>query len=831
MDDLFQRLQASLPERYTLERELGRGGNAVVYLARERHPRRQVAIKALHPDVTAGLARERFLHEIDQLSSLTHPHIVPIYAAGDAGELLYYVMPYVDGQTLRQRLSAEGPPPMSAALRIAISVAEALEYAHGQGVVHGDVKPENILLHGGDALVSDFGVAHAIEEAGGTAAGSGPAADAGVHAGDQAARPDRVAESHVAGTPAYLSPELAGGARRPDARSDTYALGCVLYEMVTGAPPFGREPAADVLQRHATQPVPSLRDRSPGVAPEVDAVVRRALAKAPADRFERSGDLAEALSAVRVSSGSLSAFKPAGAEGARPGSSGRRRAVIAGVVVVVAGAFAIWRAVGGPDRSPRGARASYVDSVAVMPAENRTGDAWLDSVGDALTFEVVTSLQKIPELKASAYMSVRAQESDSIDPRAIGDALGVRLILLPQFRRVGERLRLDAELVEAATGRIVLTNQWPITTRNEPRLLSEMGTGLVNLIAQGTGLASRPELAARAGPAQHEYVLGKYWLGRRTPAGIRLAVTHFGNAIRGDSASAEAYEGISTAYTLTLFYRYDLGLDGYEIAGRALWAANRAVELDPAFASGYAARGYVTSRAYGPWRQASRDFDRALDLEPNSAQAVAWSASALVEAGAADEGIDATRRAIDLDPLSPARQLSLAYAALPLGRYDLVVEAAHRASELEPELAISRALEGRALVLAGRAGECLGIAFGPHDGVRALCLEALGRHAEARAVADSVAATVGRPGSGDGVYTDVVRVEDLACYYARIGDTERALGWLREAFRLSPIGVERRVLQSALFDRLRADPAAARELDAIVAGIWPRVERSAARQR
>jgi tetratricopeptide (TPR) repeat protein len=358
-----------------------------------------------------------------------------------------------------------------------------------------------------------------------------------------------------------------------------------------------------------------------------------------------------------------------------------------------------------------------------------------------------------------------------------------------------------------------------------------MGTGLVNLIAQGTGLASRPELAARAGPAQHEYVLGKYWLGRRTPAGIRLAVTHFGNAIRGDSASAEAYEGISTAYTLTLFYRYDLGLDGYEIAGRALWAANRAVELDPAFASGYAARGYVTSRAYGPWRQASRDFDRALDLEPNSAQAVAWSASALVEAGAADEGIDATRRAIDLDPLSPARQLSLAYAALPLGRYDLVVEAAHRASELEPELAISRALEGRALVLAGRAGECLGIAFGPHDGVRALCLEALGRHAEARAVADSVAATVGRPGSGDGVYTDVVRVEDLACYYARIGDTERALGWLREAFRLSPIGVERRVLQSALFDRLRADPAAARELDAIVAGIWPRVERSAARQR
>jgi serine/threonine-protein kinase len=817
MDDLFQRLQASLPERYALERELGRGENTVVYLARERQPRRHVAIKVLRPDLTARLARERFLHEMDQLSSLAHPHIVPVYAAGDAGGLLYYVMPFVDGQTLRQRLNADGPPPLSAALRIATDVAEALEHAHGRGVVHGDVKPENILLHGGDALVTDFGVMRAIDESGGGGAEGEPAAVEG----------HDPADVHGArGATAFMRPKRAGRETPPGAVSDLYALGCVLFEMVAGAPPFGRDHPTEILARQVSPPAPSLRKTHQDVPPEIDALVRRALAPSPADRFARAGELAEALSVIRTSSRSLPAPAPSAVSRAVALlARGGWRTVAAGLALTAVVAVGTWRVVRGAGGSLGRSHASYVDSVAVMPAENRTGDAWLDAVGDALTFEVVTSLQKIPELKASAYMSVRAQGGDSSNPRAIGEALGVRLILLPQFRRVGERLRLDAELVEAATGRIVLTNQWPITTRNEPRIVSEMGTALVNLIAQGTGLAARPELAPRAGPGNDEYVLGKYWLGRRTPAGIRLAITHFGNAIRADSASAQAYEGMSTAHTLTLFYRYEIGLDGYEIAARALLAANRAVELDPAFASAYAARAYVTSRAYGPWRQASRDFDRALDLEPNSSQAVAWSASALVEADKADEGIEATRRAIALDPLSPARQLSLAYAALPLGRYDLVIEAARRASELEPELAIARALEGRALVLAGRPEECLAIDFGPHGGVRALCLHALGRGAEAQAVADSIATVVRRAGSTDSVYTDVVRVEDLACYYAWIGNADRALEWLREVFRLSPIGVDRRVLQSALFDRLRQDPSAGRELEAIVAGIWPQVQR------
>ncbi len=801
MDDFLQRVQAALPERYTIEREIGRGGMATVVLARERHPNRQVAIKILLPGLAERLGHERFLREIDLLSSLTHPHIVPIYAAGEAGEFLYYSMPFIQGETLRERLGRAGPLPLTHALRIAAEVAEALEHAHRNNVVHRDVKPENILLHDGYAMVTDFGVARAISAAGA----------------------EQITESGIAvGTPSYMSPEQASGVREIDGRTDVYALGCVLYEMISGEPPFGAGTSDEVLARHLSSPPPSARARLPGLPPEVDAALHRALAKSPGDRFQSAAEFAEVLMVLRSSQTSSSIRIPGGPtvlQRVRHGGWRLWAAVLLAVVIVVGGLWQVTRLGRGELRVGAG---RYADSVSVMPVRNLTDDRWFGRVGDALTYDVIASLQRVPELKASAYASVRAQVPESTALRDVGEALGVRLVLVPQFREVGGRVRLEAELVDAQTGRLIGSDAWWVESRNERELLDQLGSGMVELITSSVGLAARPQLALRSGPGHQQYLLGKHWLGRRTPAGIRRSIGHFRNAVRIDSTSAPAFEGLSTAYILALFYRYEIGAEGYETARLALAAANQAIRLDPSYARAYGARAYVVSRAFGPTRDAARDFSRALEAEPNSAQSMAWSGAVLLEQGREDDALVAIRRAIDLDPFSPARHLSLAYAALPLGRYDIVIEAARRATELEPELTISRAMEGRALLLEGRADECATMELGPHEGVRAACLYALGRRDAAQAIVDSLERVVAGPAS-DSVYTDVVRVEDLACYYAWIGAAEDAVRWLEEAYRLSPLGVERRVLQSALFDRLRADPAAARRLRELTAAIWPRV--------
>jgi len=275
MAGLESRLEQAVGGRYRLEREVGRGGMAVVYLAEDLRHRRRVAVKVLKPEVAQALGAERFLREIETAAQLAHPNILPLYDSGDAGEqLLYYVTPYVEGESLRSRLDRERQLPLDDALRITREVADALAYAHAHGIVHRDIKPENILLQAGHALVSDFGIALAVREAGG----------------------DRLTEIGLAvGTPTYMSPEQASGEREVDARSDVYSLGCVLYEMLAGEPPYtGATPQA-IFARKAVAPVPRLRVVRETVPAAVEAVVTRALAKAPADRFATAAQLGEAI--------------------------------------------------------------------------------------------------------------------------------------------------------------------------------------------------------------------------------------------------------------------------------------------------------------------------------------------------------------------------------------------------------------------------------------------------------------------------------------------------------------------------------------------------------
>src|SRR5437762_4805989 len=271
MADQLARLQAALADRYTIERELGRGGMATVYLAQDLKHHRKVAIKVLKPELAAALGPERFLQEIEIAAGLTHPHILPLYDSGEATGLLYYVMPYVEGETLRNRLDRAGQLPLAEAVQITREVADALTYAHGHDVVHRDVKPENILLEAGHAVVSDFGIARAI-----TAAAGGNLTETGI----------------ALGTPGYMSPEQAMGSERVDGRSDLYSLACVLYEMLAGEPPFTGPSAESIVRQHLAAAPPRVSAMRAAVPPAIEQAIVRALAKTPADRFATTNSAA-----------------------------------------------------------------------------------------------------------------------------------------------------------------------------------------------------------------------------------------------------------------------------------------------------------------------------------------------------------------------------------------------------------------------------------------------------------------------------------------------------------------------------------------------------------
>src|SRR5437870_309573 len=318
MPDLLAVLRDALADRYAVERELGRGGMATVFLAEDVKHRRPVAIKVLHPELAAAVGADRFLREIEIAARLQHPHILPLYDSGTAGGFLYYVMPYVEGESLRDRLEREKQLPLEDTLRIVGEVAGALAYAHSHGVVHRDIKPENVMLSGGTAVVTDFGIARAV-----TAAGD--------------AR-QLTQTGTVIGTPAYMSPEQATGSAEIDGRSDQYSLACVVYEMLVGEPPFTGPTPQAVMARHSLDAVspPSIVRAS--IPDAVEDALLRALGKTPADRFSTTALFAEALARPSAATGPLR-------RSTRPALTARRvpRMVLAGGAVVIL-ALVLWLA-------------------------------------------------------------------------------------------------------------------------------------------------------------------------------------------------------------------------------------------------------------------------------------------------------------------------------------------------------------------------------------------------------------------------------------------------------------------------------------------------------
>jgi TolB-like protein len=423
MDGLEQ-LRGVLAERYAVERELGRGGMATVYLATDLKHGRQVALKVLRPDLALALGPDRFLQEIRIAARLSHPNILPLHDSGEAAGLLYYVMPFVAGETLRARLLRERQLPVEDALRIGREVASGLDYAHREGFVHRDIKPENILLASGQAVIADFGLGRAIRAA--------------------AAGQELTSGQMVLGTPGYMSPEQGTGAEL-DGRSDVYSLGCVLYETLTGEPPFTGYSAQAVIAKHLQQTPLPIGTVRPGLPPRLEQAVQRALAKVPADRFQTAGALASALEVGEISGGLAPAPAP-------PGGRRRLMVALAGIALVAAGAAVILSR-RSPVEAGSAAAARDPTHVAVLYFDDQGNVEGMRPIANGLTEDLIDELGRVEALSVISANGVRPFRDRAVPLDSIAGVLSVGTIVTGSVAGTMERPSVTVRLVDASTGR------------------------------------------------------------------------------------------------------------------------------------------------------------------------------------------------------------------------------------------------------------------------------------------------------------------------------------------------------------------------------------------
>ena len=472
---------------------------------------------------------------------------------------------------------------------------------------------------------------------------------------------------------------------------------------------------------------------------------------------------------------------------------------------------------------------AYIDSVAVMPLDNLTGDPNYDHIGIGITEEIITHLARIPPLKVISRHSVQAVSGQEMTIPQLANALGVRHVIEGSVRLDGDGLRVTLQHINAETDAHVWAESFRSESDDVIALQEDVARQVSSRIVTMIPGISQPQEKSHVnlGPGQKAYLRGKRWLGQRTPEGIQKSIDDFVEAIELDPGYAPAYADLSSAYALALSYRYEVAMDGYEIAARSLAMAEKSLELDPNLAAGYAARGYLGALIGRSAEAVASDFGRAATLQPNAASIPSWRTRSLTQLGEIDAAFSEAGRAVDLDPLAPGRHIALSELSLQLGFYDEAIAAAKIATTLEPRQIRSRANEARAMLLSERADECANLSLGPLRVLRATCLDAMGRETEGRAIVADVLSDLrsnSMTQAGDD-YSLVLTYEDLAVDFAWHGDAKKALEWAALAYGKSPVGLEIRVLESELFDAVRNNPEFERTIKEIRSGLYDRVSR------
>jgi eukaryotic-like serine/threonine-protein kinase len=659
--ELREQLQQTLGDAYTLERELAGGGMSRVFVAEDTALGRKVVVKVLPHEMAAQVSIGRFKREIALAARLQHPHIVPLLAAGDSGGLPYFTMPFVEGESLRVRIAKGGELPIAEGLRILREVASALDYSHEKGIVHRDIKPDNVLLSRGSAMVTDFGVAKALSES--TNAEHGGATSLGV----------------ALGTPAYMSPEQATAAPNIDARSDIYALGVLAYELFAGRPPFaGRSPQA-ILAAQVTEAPEQIAKLRSSLPPALAALIMRCLEKTPADRPQSAADVVHALDAITTPSGGTQPTSSVAATGARPATwLGRQRMLVGAVALVVIAAIGVMIA--------RGRDTGPISTVAVLPFVNASGDTTYDYLAEGVSDQLRSDLTSLPSLEVKGRNSSNRFRGHDVDVHAAGTKLGVGAVVTGSVNRSGSRLHVVAELVNVARDNALWSRTFDVPATELAAVQDSIARGITGTL-QVSIASARADTAAHGGSrgttdgdaydlysrANHEVDRSNY-----SRAAVLLSA-----AVARDPKFARAYALLAIAYFSQAFE----GVGSRDsLLALARNSVTTAVALDPTRPEVSMAQCDIQTADF-QFAAADSAAARGLSANPGNRDLLKQRSATLGLRGHAAEALAISRRAYALDPLDESRAVNLQWYLYVVRDYAAALRLTRPILDLDPSRA------------------------------------------------------------------------------------------------------------------------------------------------
>ncbi|MEP7065370.1 MAG: protein kinase [Gemmatimonadota bacterium] len=612
-------LQRCFGDSYEIRRELGGGGMSRVYEAFDPRLRRRIVIKVLDPQRMGELNVDRFLREIQLSAALQHPHIVTVLAAGVCASLPYYTMPFIEGESLRERLR-RGPLDISECVDVLRDISKALSYAHGQGVLHRDIKPDNVMLSDGSAIVTDFGIAIALDASIKNSSGTLTRSD------------------NAIGTPAYMSPEQVACDPAIDHRADLYALGATAFELLTGLPPFGDRPPASLLAAHLVEPPPPLSHSRADIPVALDALVSRCLAKDPDARPRDAKEVLTTLDALA------------------------RGGIVHGTK----------------------ARSDYRSSIAVLPFTNMSASRDNEFLSDGIAEELMTAFGRMPGLRVAARASCFAYRGQSPDPRAAGASLRVETLLTGSVSRSGNALRIRVELVRCADSVPLWSERFDrqvadiflIQDEITEAILSALRPTLISTAPAPAQLRQTTNVDAYT-----LYLRGRYFFNRRQEQLLWQSIECYERAITLDREYALAYSGIADSCGILALF---MALSPDKARERMRAAAERALALGAGLAEAHASMGMYELLLGWDLDSAEHHFKKALQLDPQLSMASAWLGQLLVQQGRMDEGLRAASRAMSLEPLSAAVHTNAAFVYHLASRHEDVIRILDGVLELDP---------------------------------------------------------------------------------------------------------------------------------------------------